>query len=182
MSFVLSIARRFPFQTRSLASVSANSVSPYQVFDRNAKTLQKNRAVARNNGESSRTVDYVRDEIADRMMERLEVRVLKPIMLLLSMNLFIQDIKRKFATIVDLGSGPGHFSKLLDPETTKKVIMIDSSGMSFLLNVTRYSYLLSEKTLHRDRDCEFDGSSWFFVWKNFEAYASVSSSRTYACR
>ncbi|KAF5332008.1 hypothetical protein D9758_014578 [Tetrapyrgos nigripes] len=124
MSFprALSIARRFPFQTRSFAAVSPSSVGPYQVFDRNAKILQKNRAVDKNNGEPSRTVDYVRDEIADRMMERLE------------------DIKRKFATIVDLGSGPGHFSKLLDPETTQKAIMIDSS----------------EKLLHRDSDSDFD--------------------------
>ena len=42
----------------------------------------------------------------------------------------MKDIKRKFETIVDLGSGPGHFSKLLEPDKTRKVIMIDSSGMS----------------------------------------------------
>ena len=50
------------------------------------------------------------------------------------------DIKRNFDTVVDLGSGPGHMSKLLDPEKTRKVIMIDSS----------------EKTLHRDPDEEFE--------------------------
>ncbi|KAK7470257.1 hypothetical protein VKT23_001691 [Stygiomarasmius scandens] len=118
----LSVARRFPLQTRSLASVSPGSVGPYQIFDRNTKISQKDRAATKTNGESSRTVDYVRDEVADRMMERLE------------------DIKRKFSTIVDLGSGAGHFTKLLDPETTKKSIMIDSSA----------------KTLHRDPDSEFE--------------------------
>jgi len=54
-------------------------------------------------------VDYVRDEVADRLMERL------------------MDIKRNFNSVLDLGSGPGHFSKLLEPVTTKKVVMLDSS-------------------------------------------------------
>ncbi|THV08196.1 S-adenosyl-L-methionine-dependent methyltransferase [Dendrothele bispora CBS 962.96] len=118
----LYIARRLPLQTRCFASVSPNAVGPYQIFDRNAKISQKNRAVTKKDGQSSRTVDYVRDEVADRMMERLE------------------DIKRKFATIVDLGSGSGHFTRLLDSETTKKSIMIDSS----------------EKALYRDPCSEFE--------------------------
>ncbi|PSR92218.1 hypothetical protein PHLCEN_2v4748 [Hermanssonia centrifuga] len=62
---------------RSFASVSSssslnpNSVGPFQVFDRKAKVLQKDRAVSKDNGETSRTVDYVRDEVADRVIERL---------------------------------------------------------------------------------------------------------------
>ncbi|CAL1700136.1 unnamed protein product [Somion occarium] len=112
---------------RSLASISSappnpNSVGPFQVFDRNAKRLQKDRAASRAGGERSRTVDYVRDAVADTMMERL------------------LDIKRKFNVILDLGSGPGHFSKMLEPSITKKVVMLESS----------------EKTLHRDPDSEFD--------------------------
>jgi len=112
---------------RCLASVSSSSINPtsvgpFQVFDRRAKRLQKNRAALRENGERSRTVDYVRDEVADRMVERL------------------LDIKRKFDTILDLGSGPGRFSRLLEPETTRKVVMLDSS----------------EKLLHRDPDSEFE--------------------------
>lgn len=39
-----------------------------------------------------------------------------------------QDIKRKFNSILDLGSGAGHFSKMLDSETTAKVVMLDASG------------------------------------------------------
>ena len=38
------------------------------------------------------------------------------------------DIKRKFNTILDVGSGPGHFSKLLETETTKKAVLLDSSS------------------------------------------------------
>ncbi|EMD40369.1 hypothetical protein CERSUDRAFT_110965 [Gelatoporia subvermispora B] len=112
---------------RSFASVASSninpgSVGPFQVFDRNAKRLQKDRAAARDGGKRSRTVDYVRDEVADRMIERL------------------LDIKRKFNTVLDLGSGPGHLSKLLEPQTTNKAIMLDSS----------------EKLLNRDPDSEFE--------------------------
>ncbi|KAF8592760.1 S-adenosyl-L-methionine-dependent methyltransferase [Ramaria rubella] len=114
--------------SRSLASVSptfgarVGTVGPFQVFDRNAKRLQKDRAALREGGARSRTVDYVREEVADRMMERL------------------LDIRRQFDTIVDLGAGAGHFSKLLEPETTRKVLMLD----------------MSEKTLNRDVDDQFE--------------------------
>jgi len=39
-----------------------------------------------------------------------------------------KDIKRTHSSILDVGSGSGHFSKLLDPQMTKKVVMLDSSG------------------------------------------------------
>ena len=64
---------------RSYASVSGNAganpytVGPFQVFDRRVKKLQKDRAAGRDDGERSRTVDYVRDEISVRMMERFLV-------------------------------------------------------------------------------------------------------------
>jgi len=67
-------------------------------------------------------VDYVRDEIADMLIERL------------------LDINRKFKSILDLGSGAGHFSKLLETSVTGKVVMLDSSA----------------KTLRRDMDSDFD--------------------------
>lgn len=72
--------RRFSstVRARTYASVSAsspnpNTVGPFQVFDRSAKRTQKDRAAARDGGARSRTVDYVRDEIADRMIERFQV-------------------------------------------------------------------------------------------------------------
>ena len=67
-------------RTRSLASVSSsspinpNSVGPFQVFDRNVKRMQKDRSAERDGGNRSRTVDYVRDEVADRLIERMQVR------------------------------------------------------------------------------------------------------------
>ncbi|KIL62164.1 hypothetical protein M378DRAFT_1056089 [Amanita muscaria Koide BX008] len=95
--------------------------NPYLVFDRQAKRRQRDRAAIVNNGSRSTMVDYVRDEVADRLMER-----------------FI-DIKRTFNTIVDLGSGPGHFSKLLTLDKVKNSVMVDHSAA----------------TLHRDPDSKF---------------------------
>ncbi|OSX59519.1 hypothetical protein POSPLADRAFT_1184289 [Postia placenta MAD-698-R-SB12] len=115
-------------QTRLYAAVSASSpinphtVGPYRIFDRHAKRRQKDRSALREAGVRSRTVDYVRDEVADRMIERL------------------LDIKRKFSSILDVGSGPGHFSKLLESQTTDKVVMLDSS----------------EHLLCRDPDSDFE--------------------------
>lgn len=43
------------------------------VFDRYAKVLQKERAAIRNNGEDSRRAEYLRDEVAERMLERFRV-------------------------------------------------------------------------------------------------------------
>jgi hypothetical protein len=79
-SKAVSIVRRgLSTSRRSYASVSSglnpNSVGPFQVFDRTAKTLQKDRSATFENGERSRTVDYVREEVADRMIERLLVRI-----------------------------------------------------------------------------------------------------------
>jgi len=87
------------------------------------KRSQKDRAVTRDGGNRSRTVDYVRNEVADRMIERF------------------LDIKREFPSILDLGSGSGHFSKLLEPGRTQKVTMVD----------------MSELSLERDPDAEFEG-------------------------
>jgi hypothetical protein len=80
---------------RAYASVSSSSpfnpttVGPFQVFDRNAKRLQKNRSAVKEDGQASRTVDYVREEVADRMMERLLVGCL-------------------LITIMPISYGPGH--------------------------------------------------------------------------
>lgn len=67
-------------RTRALASISATSsinptsADPFQVFDRNVKRMQKDRSAEREEGARSRTVDYVRDEVADRLIERMQVR------------------------------------------------------------------------------------------------------------
>lgn len=72
--FMFATRPRLP-PSRSLASLSPSHIntasrSPYQVFDRHAKRLQKDRAAARDGGNRSRTVDYVRDDVANTMIER----------------------------------------------------------------------------------------------------------------
>jgi NADH dehydrogenase [ubiquinone] 1 alpha subcomplex assembly factor 5 len=117
---------------RSLASLSPSQIntatrSPFQVFDRHAKRLQKDRAAARDGGNRSRTVDYVRDDVANRMIERFMASIYSA---QLSYNLAEtdQDIKRNFSSVLDLGSGSGHFAKLLESDQTKKVTMLDLSS------------------------------------------------------
>jgi hypothetical protein len=71
--------RAFRINSRLYASASLNPLtsptpSAFRIFDRHAKLLQKNRAAALNGGEISRQVDYVRDEVANRMIERFMAR------------------------------------------------------------------------------------------------------------
>jgi NADH dehydrogenase [ubiquinone] 1 alpha subcomplex assembly factor 5 len=65
--------RRFAAHSSSSPGANINTVGPFQVFDRDVKRRQKDWAALRDGGEKSRTVDYLRDEVADRMMERLMV-------------------------------------------------------------------------------------------------------------
>lgn len=58
----------------SPSPLGAHTLSPFRLFDRNAKRMQKDRAALRDSGERSRTVDYVRNEVADRLLERVLVR------------------------------------------------------------------------------------------------------------
>ncbi|QRV72698.1 methyltransferase domain protein [Ceratobasidium sp. AG-Ba] len=106
-----SLARQYA--TASVPSpFGAHAMSPFRLFDRNTKRMQKDRAALRDSGERSRTVDYVRDEVADRLIER------------------VLDIKRHFPHILDLGAGSGHFTKLLDQEIADRVTMLDMSAHS----------------------------------------------------
>ncbi|TFK72058.1 S-adenosyl-L-methionine-dependent methyltransferase [Pluteus cervinus] len=118
-------------KTRTFSTTSTvAATAPYEVFDRTTKRIHRDRAAVKDGGQRSRTVDYVRDEVADRLMERFLARFF----------LLRFDIKRNFKTILDFGSGSGPFSKLLDPPKVESVIMLDSSKFS----------------LHRDPDSEFD--------------------------
>ncbi|KAJ9476123.1 hypothetical protein PHBOTO_006210 [Pseudozyma hubeiensis] len=110
--------------------------SPFTIFDRATKTMQKDRAalkpsVSQNDaghafdgettrGEASRQTDYVRRAIAESLADR------------------VQDIKRDLTTIVELGAGPGFLRHYLDPSTcsTKKIVMCDTSEA--LLNRDRH--------------------------------------------
>ncbi|KAG8822216.1 hypothetical protein FRC17_009618 [Serendipita sp. 399] len=108
---------------RSLATFSDSQFNqPFLVFDRHVKRLQRDGAAAKNDGANHRTVDYLRNEVAERMIERL------------------LDVKRKYESVLDVGAGPGHFSRLIETKLTDKIVMLE----------------LSERSLHRDPDSDFD--------------------------
>lgn len=117
-------------QTSSPAPGPPKPNSPFTIFDRQAKSLQRSRAARRRAtaasttdeeasssstsnepGSASRQADYVRMIAAENVAER------------------ILDIKRPFETIVEIGSGPGYLRRHLDAEGTgcKKLIMCDSN-------------------------------------------------------
>ncbi|CAG8468143.1 22600_t:CDS:10 [Gigaspora rosea] len=92
---------------RTYASSKKSQVSAFTVFDRKAKKLQRNRAAL--DIETSKQVDYLKDEVAHRLVDRL------------------LDIKRNYDTIVDLGCGCGHIVKYMDHDISKKLVMCDMS-------------------------------------------------------
>ncbi len=65
------IRRRTPQCQSKAYAVQAPGPATLQVFDNRIKLLHKERAAA--NAESSRRVDYLRDEVASRLCERLLV-------------------------------------------------------------------------------------------------------------
>ncbi|CEQ38574.1 SPOSA6832_00017 [Sporobolomyces salmonicolor] len=98
-----------PAARRSYAvpSFAPSSASPFAVFDRNLKRHQRDRAAR--DKQRSRLTDYVKDEVAQSMVDRL------------------LDIKRRYPLVLDVGSGPGFLAKHLDSEITQKVVMTDAS-------------------------------------------------------
>ncbi|OMJ12742.1 NADH dehydrogenase [ubiquinone] 1 alpha subcomplex assembly factor 5 [Smittium culicis] len=84
--------------------------STYLVFDRKIKKLQKDRAAR--NVDTSRQVDYLKDEVANRIVDRL------------------LDIKRRFNTVVEVGAGCGHIAKAIDSDIADKLIMCENSSKS----------------------------------------------------
>jgi NADH dehydrogenase [ubiquinone] 1 alpha subcomplex assembly factor 5 len=101
------------FFTRSLAS---SPLSPMTVFNTEAKFRQRERAAAATN---SREFDYLRDELARRLVERLD------------------DVTRTFPLAVDLGANSGNILAALRASPShahgiQTLHMIDSSpGMLY---------------------------------------------------
>jgi len=65
------LRRRLPRDYRQQYALQAPSPPMLQVFNDNAKYLQRERAAI--DAEASRRVDYLRDEVATRLSERLLV-------------------------------------------------------------------------------------------------------------
>lgn len=70
---MLTVLQRATLKRQMATLLASQTMQPYMIFDRNAKRKQKDRAALKEGGSCSRQVDYVRDEVADRMVERLLV-------------------------------------------------------------------------------------------------------------
>ncbi|KAK5709168.1 hypothetical protein LTS12_028118, partial [Elasticomyces elasticus] len=107
-----------------------------EVFNRKAKQLQKDRAAI--NVDQSRKVDYLKDEVAMRLCERL------------------LDIKRDIPKVLDLGANSCNIARAL---TTPDPDPVSPSGSSPPLS-ERIEQLTcvdtSHALLHRDEDQQFN--------------------------
>ncbi|KAK6335305.1 hypothetical protein TWF718_010738 [Orbilia javanica] len=89
----LAIAASTESGNNSIPVARKGGTGSFQIFDRNVKRLQRDRAAA--NAEESRNVDYLRDEVANRLVERL------------------YDINRSYSHVLDLGAGACHLARAL---------------------------------------------------------------------
>ncbi|KAI9679740.1 MAG: hypothetical protein M1817_004754 [Caeruleum heppii] len=117
-------------------AIQAPGAPTLQVFNRQIKLLQKERAAR--NVETSRQVDYIKDEVATRLVERLH------------------DIKRHFPHVLDLGANACHIAKALtrpnsDPDLSKLDAAPIASRLSELTAVDS-----SPSLLHRDATLPFN--------------------------
>ncbi|GAX09363.1 hypothetical protein FisN_6Lh266 [Fistulifera solaris] len=128
---VVAATRKRSLSTREAASVT-------YAFDRSFKQLQRDNAARATQKWSHDAVsyDYLRDEIARRLVDRLD------------------DIRRDegFSLALDLGSGPGYVHRAICADDSlqgeggiggvRKLVQVDSSA----------------EMLHRDVDMDFEGS------------------------
>ncbi|EKD17767.1 methyltransferase domain-containing protein [Drepanopeziza brunnea f. sp. 'multigermtubi' MB_m1] len=126
--------RRRIWMSRSYA-VQAPGSPTLQIFNRHTKYLQKERAAS--DVERSRQVDYLKDEVAMRLSERL------------------LDINREFDNVLDLGANSCQIARALTlperyPDPTKEPVSI-SSRLSKLTAAES-----SRSMLYRDVDLPFN--------------------------
>ncbi|KAL7951063.1 S-adenosyl-L-methionine-dependent methyltransferase [Trichoderma barbatum] len=115
----------------------ASGATRFQVFDRRAKWLQKERAAS--NPDESRLADYLKDEVAIRLTERL------------------LDIKRHFPKALDLGANSCNVAKALtrenpDPDPNNPESPPLSARIGELIATDS-----SEARLYRDASHDFNG-------------------------
>ncbi|KAK6225827.1 methyltransferase [Colletotrichum tabaci] len=122
---------------RSYAFASGGGgAQAFQVFNRRTKWLQKERAAS--NPEASRQADYLKDEVANRLCERL------------------LDIKRNFPRVLDLGANSCNIARALTRENPDQdPAMPITPPLS-----TRIDELVAAESshalLHRDADLPFN--------------------------
>ncbi|KAJ3487341.1 hypothetical protein NLG97_g6431 [Lecanicillium saksenae] len=122
--------------TRRTYAVASNAAPRFQVFNRRTKWLQKERAGS--NAEEGRQADYLKDEVAMRVAERL------------------LDINRHFRKVLDLGANSCNIARALtadnpDPDPSKPESAPLSTRISELTAVDS-----SETLLYRDSGLDFN--------------------------
>lgn len=113
-------------QFSSTSTCRAGLNTSFQVFNKSTKLAQRQRAVK--DVKTSREVEYLRDEVALRMIERLAF------------------ISRKFPKVLDLGSGAGNLEKVLCLEDTPdREVVKERLGQITMLDSCK-------EVLYRDSD------------------------------
>lgn len=131
-----------PNSTCNAASMSTLPPdSPMNVFDRNTKLLQRERAAKDANVQ---LYDYIKDEVGDRLADR------------------IFDIKRKFGRALDLGCGRGHVSKRIFSESVEELVLADMSP-SFLQQAETMEGVRVKKETIDEENPSFEPNSFDMV-------------------
>ncbi|OAA52712.1 Methyltransferase type 12 [Beauveria brongniartii RCEF 3172] len=125
-----------PELCRRTYAVASSAAPRFQVFNRRTKWLQKERAGA--NVEQGRQADYLKDEVAMRVAERL------------------LDINRHFTNVLDLGANSCNIARALtadnpDPDPSKSESAPLSTRITELTAVDS-----SETLLYRDSGLDFN--------------------------
>lgn len=131
--FIPSLSRRIvPLRATRRYAIQAPGGPTLEIFNRQTKWLQKERAAA--DVQASRNSDYLRDEVASRLCERL------------------LDINRHFPHVLDLGANACNVARML---TLPSPDAPDSTPRSERLsNLTAAES--SHTLLHRDADLPFN--------------------------
>ncbi|KAJ8921758.1 hypothetical protein NQ315_010669 [Exocentrus adspersus] len=106
---IMKITKKMRFDRRNISTniiynKLRNETSSINVFDRNTKSLQRQRAAI---AEDVNVYDYLKDEIGFRLADR------------------VFDIKRKFKLAADIGCHRGYVSKHISPDSVEELILCD---------------------------------------------------------
>lgn len=113
----------------ALGSTAVLGNGAIDVFDRQTKRTQKNRASL---AEDSATYDYLRDEVAYRIVDRM------------------RDVSKSFEFGLDLGCGHGHVAKHVDRYDLQQLIQCDLAEHSLL--ASRVSESIATFRVHVDEE------------------------------
>ncbi|KAG9242301.1 S-adenosyl-L-methionine-dependent methyltransferase [Calycina marina] len=132
------VVRQSSRQSRDYAVASSAGNPSLQVFNRHSKYMQKERAAS--NVERSRQVDYLKDEVALRLSERL------------------LDINRHFNHVLDLGANSCNITRALTlPDPNSNPDLVEKDPVPIGSRISQVTAADSSKTmLYRDEYLPFN--------------------------